>query len=43
MRAVIWHLCGRFYAVRARRARLRAMQLQALSEDFFRRIGGGDD
>lgn len=40
MRAVIWHLCGRFYAVRARRAHVSAIRFHAMSEEFFRRIGG---
>lgn len=41
MRAVWWHLCGRFYAVRARNAATDAQRFRALSEEFFRRIGGG--
>jgi hypothetical protein len=64
MRAVWLHLCGRFYAVRALRARARAARwelgrpttgttplrvrralacaerFEAVSEGFFRRIGG---
>jgi hypothetical protein len=36
---VWWHLCGRFYAVRARRAAASAGRFHAISEEFFRLIG----
>jgi hypothetical protein len=39
MRKVWWHLCGRFYAVRARNAALDSHRFHARSEEFFRRIG----
>jgi hypothetical protein len=38
MRAVWWHLCGRFYAVRARNAVADAARFSALSEEFCRKV-----
>ena len=40
MSRVWWHLCGRFYAVRARRAEAAAGRFGALSEEFFQRVRG---